>query len=148
MRRLSPLSLQIQTPHTTYRAREGSHKRKAAGDQQAGGRDPKQPRAGTPAGGGAESSRGDTPARTPTPTPSQSSAPPGGGGGGGVEFPTDLMSLFRPGPGANLFEVLNNAQQVVEVLVKAQQHAAVEVRAKGVGCWVLVLSGVLCCVLV
>jgi hypothetical protein len=47
--------------------------------------------------------------------------------GGGVDFPTDLMSLFRPGPGVNLVEVLNNAQQVLEVLVQAGQEEAVKV---------------------
>lgn len=47
--------------------------------------------------------------------------------GGGVDFPTDLMSLFRPGPGVNLGEALNNAQQVLEVLVQAGQEEAVKV---------------------
>lgn len=104
------------------RAKEaGSNKRKAA-DQ--AGRDPKQQRAGTPAA--AESSYGNTPTRTPTPQPT----PMGPSGGGGVDMPPDLMSLFRPGPGVNLVEALNNAQQVLEVLVKAEQTAAVEV---GVG---------------
>lgn len=57
-------------------------------------------------------------------------APPGSGSGsgsGGVDFPTDLMSLFRPAPGANLHEALNNAQQVLEVLVQAQEQQAVDV---------------------
>lgn len=50
-----------------------------------------------------------------------------GPSGGGVDMPPDLMSLFRPGPGVNMVEALNNAQQVLEVLVKAEQTAAVEV---------------------
>lgn len=107
----------------SHRAREG-HKRKAT-DQ--AGRDPKQARPGTPAA--ADSSAGNTPTRTPTPTPGPGAATPSSGGGG-VEMPTDLMALFRPGPGANLVEALNNAQQVLEVLVLAQQEEAVQVREK------------------
>jgi hypothetical protein len=57
----------------------------------------------------------------------------GGGGGGGVDMPPDLMQLFRPGPGVNLAEALDNAQQVLEVLVKANQMQAVEVGAVGRG---------------
>jgi hypothetical protein len=46
-------------------------------------------------------------------------------------MPTDLMALFRPGPGVNMVEALNNAQQVLEVLVQAQQEEAVQVRGRG-----------------
>jgi len=60
--------------------------------------------------------------RTPTPTPM--GAPSGAGGG---DLPATLMSLFRPGPGANVQEVLDNAQQVLEVLVKGEQHQAIQV---------------------
>lgn len=51
-----------------------------------------------------------------------------------MDFPTDLMSLFRPGPGVNLFEALNNAQQVLEVLVQAGQEEAVKVGVLLGGC--------------
>lgn len=127
-------------PPDPRRAKEGASSKRKAADQ--AGRDPKQQRAGTPAA--AESSYGNTPNRTPTPQPTPYGPT---GGGGGVDMPTDLLSLFRPGPGVNLVEALNNAQQVLEVLVKAEQTAAVEVGCNNwvleLGWWSLVMVGLL-----
>jgi hypothetical protein len=91
-----------------------SEKRKAA---EQGGPDAKVPRSATPAG--AESSAGNTPARTPTPTPLQAQQQQQGG---------DVLSMLLPGGIARSADPTSDVQRVLEVLVEHQQQQAVEVR--------------------